>query len=484
MSEPNLRNQALNGTIWSFVERFSVQIVRFLLTIVIARLLTPDDYGLIGMLAIFISLSQVFIDGGLSSALVQKQDRTKEDYSTVFYANLIVSLVIYVLLFVSAPWIAEFYEQPLLTPITRVYTLDLILNSLIAVHRTILVIKVDFKTQSKISLISIVFSGLLGIWTAWIGWGVWALVIQLISQTLLNIILSVWYVRWWPSWTFSMKSFRQLFSFGSRLMVAKTIHNVYTSVYNLVIGKRFTSADLGYYTKATEFTTFAGGNISQILQRVTFPILSQIQDDDKRLLAIYQKYIKIISFVVFPLIMLMFGTAKPMIQILLTDKWLDCVILLQILSFKCMWDCVIQTNINLLYVKGRSDYAMKLEIVKKIIAFTILAITMFFNLVIICIGQVVYTFISVYMNCYYTKKILGYSFWDQIKDILPWLLLSFFIGFESLFITMLISMPWISFVGSLLTGGITYIAISALFKFEPYIETYNLVKEYAVKIKR
>ncbi len=477
MSSENLKDQALHGTIWSFVERFSTQIVQLVLTIIMARLLTPDDYGLIGMLAIFIALSQVFIDGGFSSALIQRKDRTDEDFSTVFYINLSMSVFIYLILFFCAPFIAKFYEQPILVPITRVYSLNLIINSLVAVNRTKLVINVDFKTQSKISLLSAIMSGILGIIAALKGFGVWALVVQLLALAVFNVIFSFWYVKWFPARVFSKESFRKLFKFGSKLLVAQIISSIYSNIYNVVIGKKFTSSDLGLYTNANKFTSFAGGNIAQILQRVTFPLLSQIQDDDQRLLNVYKKYIQDVTFIVFPLIMLMFGTAKPLILILLGEKWRGCIFLLQILCFKCLWECVIQSNLNLLYVKGRSDLILKLEVIKKSIAFAILAITLFFDLTIICIGQVIYALIALYLNTIYTKKILNYGFITQIKEILPWLLLSFAIGFEGLYICNLFENIYLAFAIAIIACTITYLGIAFLLRFEPLKEAVKLVRE-------
>ena len=262
-------------------------------------------------------------------------------------------------------------------------------------------------------------------------------------------------------------------------MIAQIISSVYSNLYNVVIGKKFTSSDLGLYTRADHFAMFAGGNISQILQRVTFPLLSQIQDDDQRLLNVYKKYLQLVTFVVCPLIMLIFGTAKPMVLILLGEKWRGCIILLQILSFKYMWECVILSNLNLLYVKGRSDLVLKLELIKKSIAFSILGISLFFDLTVICIGQAIYAVIALYLNTIYTKKILNYGFITQIKEILPWLLLSFVIGLEGLFICEFLKNKYLSFATAIVVCSVTYLGISYILKFEPLKEAVKLVKEKA-----
>lgn len=376
----DLRSKATKGVFWSAVERYSVQGVQFLLQLVIARILSPHDYGLIGMLTIFMALSQVFIDGGFSNALIQKKDRDENDYSTVFHINLGISLVAYILLFLGAPYIASFYNQPLLTSITRVYSLNLIINSLVAVNKVKLIIAIDFKTQSKISLSAAIISGVAGIVCAYMGLGVWALVVQMMLNSMLNVILSFYFVSWFPKLIFSTKSFKRLFKFGSKLLIASIISSIYSNIYNLVIGKRFPASTLGLYTRGQQFAFFAGTNVSGILQRVSFPILSEIQDDDKRLVSAYKKYIGISTWAAFPLILGLCGVAKPLIFVLLTEKWASCVPFLQILCFAVLWDCVTLVNLNLLYVKGRSDWVLKLEIVKKTIAFSILVFSMFFNM--------------------------------------------------------------------------------------------------------
>lgn len=477
MNSTDLKSQAIHGTIWSFVERFSTQAVQFVLTIIMARLLTPNDYGLIGMLAIFISLSQVFIDGGFSTALIQRQDRTNEDFSTVFYINLSMSFLIYLLLFFCAPFIADFYNEPLLVPITRVYAINLIINSLVAVNKTKLVINVDFKTQSKISLLSAILSGLFGIAAALNDFGVWALVVQMLTQAVFNAVFSFYFVKWFPGRFFSKESFQKLFKFGSKLLIAQIISNIYSNIYSVVIGKKFTSTDLGYYTRAYQFAYLAGGNIAQIIQRVTFPLLSQIQDDDQRLINVYKKYLQLITFIVFPITMLLFGTAKPLIWILLGDKWSESTCLLQIMCFAFLWECVILLNLNLLYVKGKSELILKLEVIKKSIAFSILVVTMFFDLTIVCIGQVVYSLIALYLNTIFTKKILDYGFIRQLKEILPWLLLSFVIGFEAFFICKIFENNYVSFITAMFACLGTYIGIAYLLKFGPMKEVVKLVKE-------
>lgn len=472
----NIKAQAVKGVIWSTIERFSMQGVQFILGIIMARLLTPDDYGLIGMIFIFMSISQVFIDGGFTNALIQKQNRSETDYSTVFYINIIISIIFYIILYLLAPYIASYFEQPLLKDITRIYSISLILNSLVAVNRTKLVIAVDFKTQTKISFTSALLSGIIGITYAWLGYGVWALVIQALTSSIFNIILSFYYVKWIPMWTFSYTSFKNLFSFGSKLLIASLISNIYSNLYIFAIGKKFSAYSLGLYTRADHFAQFASSNLGNILSRVSFPILSQIQDDNEHLVRAYKKYIQMSALIIFPLILGLCGVAKPLISILLSEKWIDCVILLQILCFCYLWNCITTINLNLLNVKGRSDLVLKLEMIKKSIAFTILFISLFFDLETICIGAAIYSFIAFYLNTYYTKRILQYGFKKQFLEISPYLITSFIIMIEGLIISYYITNPIVSLCSALIICPTTYITICCTLRFDAAMEFLNLIK--------
>ena len=474
--DAGLKSKTVNGVIWSTIERFSVQGVSFLITIIMARLLDPSDYGIIGMLAIFISLSYVFIDGGFSDALIQKNSNTDKDYSTVFYINLVISIIIYVMLFVSAPHISKFYNQPILTPITRVYTLNLILNSLVAVHKVKLTIALDFKTQTKISVISAVISGIAGVISAYCGFAVWAIVVQLLVQSLLNVLLSVFYVRWIPTDFIDKDSFHQLFAFGSKLLVTKIIGNVYVNLYNLIIGKKYSSQQLGLYTRATQFGQLLSTNLTSILTRVSFPVFSKVKDDDTLLLHAYQKYIKMTAFIMFPLVLCLVGIARPLILILLTEKWEGCILLLQVVCFAYLCDGLTLINLNLLYVKGRSDLALKLEVIKKAIAIVILLISMNFGVLAICYGQVLYAFIALYINTHYTKKILGYGRLQQAKDILPYLIISGIMLAMQLVFCSMISNLYLSLMLSQILGALVYVGACYLTRQSAILDAIGIIK--------
>lgn len=424
----SLKHQAVKGVMWSAVERFSVQGIQFILTIVIARLVLPSDYGLIAMLSIFLSIAQVFVDSGFSNALIQKKDRTETDFSTVFYFNILISIIIYILLYISAPYIATFYKEPELSSVTRWIGLNIIISGFSIVQRAKLTINVDFKRQAKASLTAVLVSGIIGIILAYKGWGVWALVIQTLSNSLLNTVLLWIFTKWVPKWIFSRKSFNTLFSFGSKLLLSGLLHTIYINLYSLVIGRRYTSMDVGFYNRAYQFANFPSINIVGIINRVIYPIQCEMQDDNERLKTSFIKYLRMSCFIIFPLMMILAVLSKPLILLLLTDKWLPAAELLSILCFAYMWYPVMVINNQILNVKGRSDYFLYAEILKKVIAIAILLITLPFGVRTLCWGIVVYNFFDMAIILYYSKKVIFVKYWEQIRNVIPLLIISLLTG--------------------------------------------------------
>lgn len=440
----NLKDKTVNGVLWSAVERFGVRGVQFLLGIVMARLLTPSDYGLIAIVSVFMSISYVFIDSGFATALIQCKDRTEEDFSTVFHINLCLSVLFYIGLFFAAPYIAIFYNQPELTLVARVYMLNLIINSFVSINRVKIAIDLNFKQLTRVTVLAALLSGLLGVVSAFYGMGVWALVVQMVSNAVFNWIFFALVVKWWPQWQFSKASFKKLFKFGSKMFVAQLIDKLYNNLNTLVIGKFYSSSELGVFNRGHRFADFAGSNAASVMNRVAFPAFSKIQDDDKKLLDAYGKYIRLATFLIFPLMMCLCGMSKPFILFLLTSKWEDAIIIMQILCPAYLFTCVTSINLNLLYVKGRSDLVLRLEIIKKIIALSLLLFTLQYGLVAICIGRLCYSFIALYLNTLYTKKILNYGLYEQIKDFFPSLIMSIIIAAIGIIISYFISLSWLA----------------------------------------
>ena len=420
----SIKNDTLSSFKWGIIGRFSTQGVNFLLGLIMARILTPEDYGTIGMIGIFIAIASTFVESGFSNALIRKLNRTETDFSTAFYFNIIVGLVAYGILFIAAPYIAIFFQSPILKSIVRVISLNIFIGSFAIVQNARLTIDLDFKSLAKISLISTLVSGVLGVILAYKGFGVWALAYQSVTSNLLSMILLWIKAKWWPKEHFSRDSFHNLFSYGSKLLASSLLHTLYCNMTTLVIGKVYSSKDLGYYSRGEQFATLPSSNITNVLQRITFPILSKLQNDSARLIQIYRKYIRITSICIFFLMCLLAALAEPVIITLLTDKWANSIIYLQIFCFALMFDHICLLNLNLLQVKGRSDLFLRLEIIKKSISFTILMISIPFGVLTICLSKVLYTQIAVYINTYYTGKLFGLGYIAQIKDFAKYLFIS------------------------------------------------------------
>lgn len=473
----SLKNKTIKGTIWSSLERFSVQGIQFVVMIIMARILSPADYGLVGMLAIFIAVSQSLIDSGFSQALIRKQDRSEIDNSTVFYFNIGVGILLYLVLFFSAPLIAGFYNEPLLVPITRIVGLSLVFNSLAVVQRALLTVNLDFKTQAKASFVGAIISGAIGISMAYTGFGVWAIVWQQISNLAVVTILLWILSHWKPIWAYSRQSFRELFGFGSKLLASGLLDTIFRNLYLIVIGKFFKASDLGYYTRAHQFTDFASSNITGIFQRVTYPVLCRIQDDDSRLSDVYRRLLKTSAFIIFPLMMGMAAVAKPMVISFLTEKWLFSAVLIQIICFSMMWYPVHAINLNLLQVKGRSDLFLKLEIIKKVLTVIVLCITLPMGLIPLCIGTIFSSIISLVINTHYTGKLIHLGFFKQMKDLLPTLLLSLATGaVVYLTVTYIPMESWLALAIGVVEGILLYIGLAKIFRFSEFSELLSIIR--------
>lgn len=440
----NLKQESIKGAKWSAVERFSVQFVQFIIGIVLARLLSPEDFGIIGMIAIFIAIAQTFIDSGFSNALIRKINVNETDFSTVFYFNIIIGLLCYGVMFWASPVIAVFFNTPILQEIVKVISLNLLINSLTVVQIAKFSVEINFKSQAKASLISAIISGLIGIYFAYNGAGVWALVYQSVSCSLIKALLLWFYSTWKPRFIFSWLSFKELFSFGSKLLAAGLIGTLYANMSTLVIGKFFTSSDLGNYTRGHQFAALPSNNISNILMRVTYPILAKIQNDDERLVNAYRKYICITSILIFFGMTLLASLAEPTILLILSPKWSGAIVFLQIFCFGMMFDHINALNLNLLQIKGRSDLFLKLEILKKSISFSMLIAAIPLGVKAICLVSLIYTQIAIVINTYYTGKLFYLGYMEQMKDYLKYLICSITSCLPAYLLTLFCDIPWLT----------------------------------------
>lgn len=472
----SLRQKTIRGVFWSSLERFSVAGINFVFGLILARLLMPSDYGVIAMIAIFMAIAQTFIDSGFSNALIRKPNRTELDNSTAFYFNICVGFFSYLSLYIIAPYIAEFYNTPILVPITRIMGLNLLFNSLCVVQQALLTVRIDFKTQAKISLSASIVSGFSGIAFAYMGYGLWALVIQSVLASIIRTILLWSLTKWRPKFGFSKQSFQNLFGYGSKLLVSGLLDTIYNNLFAIVIGKRFTSSSLGVYSRADQWANFIAVNITGVLQRVTFPVLSSIQDDNERLCINYCKFLRISGFVVFPLMMGMAAVADPLTRFILTDKWAGSIPLLRILCFALMLYPIHAINLNLLQVKGRSDLFLRLEIYKKILGVIVLCITIPMGITAMCVGRVFTSWIALVMNSYYTGKLIHFGFLEQIKNYIPTLLNSFIMGAMVYMVTFIVSGPCLQLFVGLIVGATYYILSNYLLKTMEWTEFVLIIK--------
>lgn len=412
----SVRSQLLHGVVWNFVEKVLIRGASFVIGIILARLLSPSDFGLIGMLAIFISISTVFIEGGLAKALIQRSNCKDVDFSTAFVANVGMSLVIYIVMFFAAPLIADFYEEPILRDLTRIVSLNFIFGSFNIVQRAKMMAKMDFKSLAQINVISVMISGVVSIAMAYYGCGVWALVGQTLCSTVVVVVLFPLYSRWSPSLQFSINSFKELFGFGSKLMVTGVYAVILNNISTLCIGRFYKSNQLGFYTRASQFSEMISTTLYEVLGNVTFPVLSHLQEDRERLVIVYRKSLFFTAMIVFPLMILCALLARPMVLILLTEKWLPCVVLMQWLFLSRMFTPLSAINMNILNAIGRSDLFMKLDFSKAPLILAVLAITIPISVKAITIGSFCTSFICFFINAFLPGRIFGYGALKMFYD--------------------------------------------------------------------
>lgn len=474
MHNTSLKSIATKGIFWSAVDKFAVQIGQFIVSIVLARILLPEDFGLIGMLAIFMALSQTFIESGLGVGLIQRQERTDIDFSTVFVFNLLVSSFFYLLLFFSAPWISTFFNQPQLTDLVRVLGLSLFINAFSIVQKSKLTIAMDFKSIAKSNVIAVITGGLCGVIAAINGYGVWSLVIQSLVWSLATTV-SLWFLSSWiPSFLFSKKAFSSLFDYGSKILLAGLYAQLMNNVFNICLGRFYPAASLGFYTRAKSFADLSAGTIVSTIQQVTFPVLATVQNDQDKLVSIYSRMIRMSAFLIIPLMALIALLAKPIVILLLTEKWISLIPLLQWMVFARIFLPMSAINMNLLNAIGRSDLFLKVDLAKLPLTVLAILITIPLGVKAIIIGHVITSALSFVINAYLPGKFYSYGAMKQLKDMLPifaaTVVMAILVFAMSCFVDNLILQL---FLGVIL-GTITYLSICWLLKLEELKEVWEL----------
>lgn len=480
----SLKDRTISGVGWSAADAFLGQGVSFIVGLVLARILSPAEYGLIGIVTIFTVILTGIVDSGFSNALIRKQNVSDVDYNTMFLTNLCISVVLYVLLYFFSPHIAIFFERPILVELTRVMGFILIIQALSQVQNTILTKKIDFKTKTKASVISSVISGVIGIAMAITGFGVWSLVGQQLSRQLLYTICLWLYIHWWPKLRFDTESFKYMWGFGWKLMLSGLLNNIWNQLYQVVVGKFYSPATLGQYSRSKEYSSIFSLNLTSIVQRVTYPVLSEVQDEEERLLSAYRRVIRTTMFITAILMIFLGAISEPLLYCLIGPQWHEAAVFLPLICISMSLYPLHAINLNMLQVQNRTDIFLFLEIIKKVIAVVPICLGIFVSIYWMLVGTIFTGIIAFFLNSYYTGKKLGYSSWMQLKDIAPSYGIAFLIALCVYFLKYLPISNWIILPIQILVGVVVFFAICEIIQLEEYIEVKGMVKQFLLKFKR
>lgn len=467
----------ISSLIWKLLERGATQGIQFIVQIVLARLLAPEQFGSIAIIMVFINIAQVFVQSGFNTALIQRKEIDNEEISSVFFLSMAISLFIYIILFIFSPSISGFYNDPILIPTLRVLSLTLFLGALNSIQNAVLIRNLEFKKLFKSSLWAVIISGSIGVVLAFLNFGIWSLVVQqLVNQIVISIIL--WFtVKWRPTFTFSIKKIRSLFVFGSNILVSSLINTLYTEIRTLLIGRIYSPITLGYYNRGEQFPKLIVSNIDGSIQTVMLPTLSAQQDNKDILKKIMRRAIGTSSFFIFPMMIGMIAVAEPLVSLVLTDKWLPAVPFLRIFCLSYALFPIHTANLQAINAIGRSDVFLKLEVIKKILGIIILIITIPLGVYAIAFGQVVSQIFSTFINASPNKKLLNYSYFEQIKDLLPSVLISMIMGGIVYSFNFLISNNVILLFTQLVVGIFSYLMLAIVFKIDTFNYIYKTIKQ-------
>lgn len=473
-------NNVFGNMLWRFAERSGAQIVALVVSIVLARLLSPNEYGTIALITVFTSISQVFVDSGLGSALVQKKDADDLDYSTIFYFNIILCIVIYSILFVFSPNIARFYNDESIVPMIRVLAITVIISGVKNVEQAYVSKHLIFKKFFFSTLIGTLVAAAVGITMAYRGMGVWALVAQQVTNVSIDTLILWFTVEWRPKFIFSFLRLKELFSYGWKILISALIETVYTDIRQLIIGKVYSKSDLAFYNQGNRFPALIVGNINTSIDSVLLPVMSSVQDNREEVKRLTKKAISTSTFLIAPMMIGLAVIAPDLIRLLLTEKWIGCVPYLRILCISYMFWPIHTANLNAIKALGRSDIYLILEIVKKIIGLGILLLLFRVSVFAIACSMLVSNVISQIINSWPNKKLLGYSYLEQIKDIMPSIVLSMIMG-VGVYLISLVPLPiFVRLLLQIVLGALIYMAGSIVFK----VQAFNYLKDVLLNNKR
>lgn len=482
MSDKSLKKKTLGGFIWRFAERCGAQGVQFVVSIILARLLMPEAFGTISLMMVFINILSVFIDSGMGSALIQKKDADDLDFSTVFYFNLFMCSFMYLILFLCAPLIAEFYNNSELTLLVRVIGLSLLFSGVKSIQQAYVFKNMLFKNFFFSTLIGTVISAVVGITVAYKGYGVWALIFQNLTNNVIDMIIIWCLVKWRPKWMFSFERLKGLFSYGWKLLASALLDTGYNQLRALIIGKVYSTADLAYYTKANNFPSIIITNVNSSIDSVLLPSMSSVQDSVESVKGMTRRAMKTSTYVMAPLLMGLAACGQSVISILLTDKWRPSYPFMVIFCITYMFYPVHTANLNAIKALGRSDLFLKLEIIKKVVGITAILITFKISVMAMAYSLLVTSVLSQIINSWPNKKLMNYSYIEQLKDILPGILLAAFMGGCVYCVNFLHLNNWLTLIIQVPLGAVIYIGLSALLKLESFTYVFNMVKPFINKV--
>ncbi len=478
----SIKNKTVSGVGWSAADAFLGQGVAFLVGLVLARVLTPAEYGLIGIVTIFTTVLTGIVDSGFSNALIRKQQVTEDDYNTMFITNIIFSIALFVLLYASAPYIAVFFNRPELIKLTRAMGVILIIQAFSLVQNTILTKRIDFRTKTKASVIAAISSGSLGIVMAFSGFGVWSLVGQQLSRQFVYSLCLWLFNRWWPKLKFNLQSFHYLWGFGWKLMLSGLLDNIWKQLYQVVVGKYYTPETLGQYSRSKEYAHIFSSNFTLIVQRVTYPALAEVQNDRARMVSAYRKVIKMTMFVTAILMISMGAVAEPLLYCLIGPQWHQAATFLPLICVSMSLYPLHAINLNMLQIEGRSDLFLILEILKKIISVGPICLGIFVDIYWMLLGSLCTGIIAFFLNSYYSGRELGYSSWAQLRDVLPSYGLAFIIALCVYFFKYLPISSFIILPIQIIVGAVVFFIISESLRIPEYIELKGIVTSYLKKV--
>ena len=479
----NSKNTVLSNFIWRFAERCGAQLVTFIVSIVLARILMPEDYGTVALVTVFTTIMQVFVDSGLSTALIQKKDADDLDFSSVFYFNFGLCIILYLIMFFAAPYIASFYDMPELVSIVRFISLTIVISGVKGVQQSYVSRNMLFKRFFYATLGGTVFSAFLGIAMAYAGFGVWAIVAQQLSNTAIDTLILWITVKWRPKLMFSWDRLKGLLGFGWKLLCSALLDTIYNNLRSLIIGKVYSTTDLAYYNKGDRFPNIIVTNVNSSIDSVLLPVMSNEQDDAVRVKEMTRRAIKTSTFIMAPLLMGLAATADSLVYILLTAKWLPCVFYLRIFCVTYVFYPIHTANLNAINALGRSDMFLKLEIIKKVVGLALLALTVGISVKAMAYSLLLSSLLSQIINSWPNRKLLNYGYLEQMKDIFSSILLSVAMGVCVYLVGTFMPPTILTLVIQIVTGVVLYFAGAMLLQLEPFEYLLEILLQYIKRSK-